>query len=335
MNKYERLIEHIINDETDKARALFHQIVVEKSRDIYESLVDEEDLGGNKVNDLVDEVTCDEEGMNEEEDQYGDTSAWSTDQDDEEVSDFDHDEDPIGGDEFGDENVGGETSVDELKDITLDLRAAIDDLNARFEELMADEQNEPEHHDGIDDPEFGSDDSEFDSEENESGSEDNDFDHQELGESCDEEEEEEEDSEEDLEETLVREYVEKVGDMYKSDMNPSEGKFVGKDGSTAINKKSINAKPNRMGGESLKFGEAGVKDPNGTTAQKGENNAYKKGQGELELGKRNVNQPGGKGADTFYSKKQTSYEKAKGKEGQTTSGKLPVNTKSEIGGKVR
>ena len=43
MNKYEQLIEHIINDETDKARELFHTIVVEKSRDIYESLIDEQD----------------------------------------------------------------------------------------------------------------------------------------------------------------------------------------------------------------------------------------------------------------------------------------------------
>jgi len=42
MNKYEQLIEHIINDEEAKARALFHEIVVEKSRDIYESLMDEE-----------------------------------------------------------------------------------------------------------------------------------------------------------------------------------------------------------------------------------------------------------------------------------------------------
>ena len=34
-NKYEQLVEFIINDETDKARELFHTIVVEKSRDIY------------------------------------------------------------------------------------------------------------------------------------------------------------------------------------------------------------------------------------------------------------------------------------------------------------
>ena len=70
MNKYEQLIEHIINDETDKARELFHTIVVEKSRDIYENLIDEQDLaeiGGNEVEDLVDEITIDEQGMTEEE----------------------------------------------------------------------------------------------------------------------------------------------------------------------------------------------------------------------------------------------------------------------------
>ena len=51
MNKYEQLIEFIINEQEDKARDLFHQLVVEKSRDIYESLIDEqdfdEDIGGN------------------------------------------------------------------------------------------------------------------------------------------------------------------------------------------------------------------------------------------------------------------------------------------------
>ena len=34
MNKYEQLIEYIINEDEDKAKALFHDIVVEKSRDI-------------------------------------------------------------------------------------------------------------------------------------------------------------------------------------------------------------------------------------------------------------------------------------------------------------
>ena len=34
MNKYEQLIEFIINENEDKARELFHQLVIEKSRDI-------------------------------------------------------------------------------------------------------------------------------------------------------------------------------------------------------------------------------------------------------------------------------------------------------------
>ena len=41
-NKFEQLLELLINEEQDKAEALFHKIVVEKSRDIYENLADSE-----------------------------------------------------------------------------------------------------------------------------------------------------------------------------------------------------------------------------------------------------------------------------------------------------
>ena len=40
-NKFESLLELLVNEETDKAEQLFHEIVVEKSRDIYENLADE------------------------------------------------------------------------------------------------------------------------------------------------------------------------------------------------------------------------------------------------------------------------------------------------------
>ena len=43
MNKFEQLIEYVINDEEEKARALFHDIVVEKSRNIYEEIMSDED----------------------------------------------------------------------------------------------------------------------------------------------------------------------------------------------------------------------------------------------------------------------------------------------------
>ena len=42
--KFNQLIELFIAEEEDKAKELFHEIVVEKSREIYEGLIDEEDL---------------------------------------------------------------------------------------------------------------------------------------------------------------------------------------------------------------------------------------------------------------------------------------------------
>jgi len=111
MNKYEQLIEFIINEQEDKARDLFHQLVVEKSRDIYESLIDEEDfdesIGGNQVQGIMNDVTTDESGMQEEE-ELGD-----------EPMDSDTDElggDDLGGDDMGDmDDMGGEEGTQKKK----------------------------------------------------------------------------------------------------------------------------------------------------------------------------------------------------------------------------
>lgn len=48
MNKFEQLIEFVINDDEKNAKALFHDIVVEKSRDIYEEIMSEEELSEKK-----------------------------------------------------------------------------------------------------------------------------------------------------------------------------------------------------------------------------------------------------------------------------------------------
>ena len=44
MNKFEQLIEYVINDDEANAKALFHEIVVDKSRDIYEEIMAEEEV---------------------------------------------------------------------------------------------------------------------------------------------------------------------------------------------------------------------------------------------------------------------------------------------------
>ena len=107
MNKYEKLIEYIINDDEQKARELFHSIVVDRSREIYESIMDEEQMeetvAGDQVGNLVDEVGA-EESMHEEEDGFDDETGeeeFSLDADGEEGLEGD-----LGGDDAAD--VGGD-----------------------------------------------------------------------------------------------------------------------------------------------------------------------------------------------------------------------------------
>ena len=130
MNKYEQLIEYIINEDEDKAKALFHDIVVEKSRDIYESLMDEETvdetIGGNEVEDLVDEIQADEtDGIPEGEEE-----------------EMDAEEEMMGGSDEEDHHadVGGDEA---LEDKVMDLEKELDELKAEFDALMSDEMETP------------------------------------------------------------------------------------------------------------------------------------------------------------------------------------------------
>ena len=75
--KFEKLIDLIINEDQERAEQLFHEIVVEKSREIYESLMDEE-MHEDMSEDLLDEIETEEAGMHgmmeagEEEDEIED-----------------------------------------------------------------------------------------------------------------------------------------------------------------------------------------------------------------------------------------------------------------------
>ena len=125
--KFETLIDLIINENEEQARALFHDIVVEKSREIYESMMDEEMGGsgmGGQVGDLLDEIDVEEQGMSEAED-----DDLEFDSDEDEILDIEDGED----DEYGDE-MGGEEG---LEDRVVDLEDKLDQLMAEFEDIMA------------------------------------------------------------------------------------------------------------------------------------------------------------------------------------------------------
>lgn len=240
MNKYEKLIEYIINDEESKARELFHEIVVEKSRDIYESLMDtEESIGGNPVDSLVDEISADEEGIAED-DLEGDEELDLGDEvgaDDE--MDFDGNGDL---DSHEEEHASDEDRISDLED-------ALDELKAEFDKLMSAEAGEEEHAGEFGD-EMGSDEMGDSPEVEESVFE---------AEDCDDEEDEEDKEDKEVKESaksdidLMREYVEKVA----MPSNKSEGGEVGKGGSTSVNKQSIVAKKNDMGGTTANIVKGG------------------------------------------------------------------------------
>ena len=160
--QFEAMLEALINDDQQAAKEIFHNIVVGKSREIYESLL-EDDFGG-------------EEPAMEEEDEKSAPKAKDTgnpygsddeeSDDDSEEDDAEGEEDDAEGEEDGeDDEFGGEDDAEfgdeeggDIEDRVMDLEDALEDLKAEFEQLMSDEEHEPEHHDGVDDPAFGGDD---------------------------------------------------------------------------------------------------------------------------------------------------------------------------------
>lgn len=329
MNKYEQLIEHIINDEEGKARALFHDIVVEKSRSIYESLMDdeytEEAIGGDQVGGFVKEIAADEtDGIGE----GGDDEGLEMD-----LGDHDGEEglDDMGG-EFG-HDMGGE---EDLESKVMDLEAELEALKAEFEELMGDEEGEEEHH------EFGGDDEE--GEEDEFGSEDDEEESgDEMMEGSYEDDDDEDDEDDEMTESvqrkaypktavdLMREYVEKISAPSNTEFTPV-GTGDGGD-KPAGNTKNPLAGKNDMGGTTANIAKGGAgadANPDGTSPKWKADGKLVKNAQEIDVAKRNVNKPGGnKGAEDWYNTKAS----AKKGEGQTTDGSVPTNKRSiEQGG---
>jgi hypothetical protein len=158
-NKFEQLIEYVINDEEAKAKELFHDIVVEKSREIYENLMNEEeeeldeesdaerddhaekagkkvakdieydemheDMGGDASDDLIDDVEAEEQGMQEDEE----SDVEFDDAAEEDGEDLTHDME-------ADQDAG----EDNIEDRVVDLEDKLDELMAEFEAIMGGEE---------------------------------------------------------------------------------------------------------------------------------------------------------------------------------------------------
>lgn len=152
--KFEQLIELIINENEDKARELFHEIVVEKSREIYESIMDEEMMEAKDEEEAVEESADSEEDSLEESmddmeegmgGQVGDLldeinseeAGGMTEGEDEADIEFD-DEAEEAGDELTHDLEAGHDDEGEgdLEDRVVQIEDKLDELMAEFESIM-------------------------------------------------------------------------------------------------------------------------------------------------------------------------------------------------------
>lgn len=236
--KFEQLLDYLVNEEMDKANELFHEIVVEKSRTIYEDLINEEietEAKKEEAEESVDEAHDEEadESVEEAKDEDMDEAAdedmdEAADEDMEEAADEDMDEaaeeledsyvmdagsddehdfekgdatDELGAEVMaGDEEEHGDDNEASEDDAILDIKNAIQELEAAFAELEKAQGGEADA--------FGGDDMDADAD---------------MGMDNDEE------PKMGLPEgkRLTREYVEKVGHDWDSAKGKAQGKPAG------------------------------------------------------------------------------------------------------------
>ena len=323
-NKLEKMLELLVNEDKEAAQELFHEIVVEKSRDIYEGLLEDEAEVEEATDEEVDEAT-DEEVDESEEDLDEATDEEVDEATDEEVDEgFDLDEfeveaDPMasmGGDPtddmmadlgMDDEGEEGDDEGEEgdVEDRVEDLEDALDDLKAEFEKMMAGD-DEGDDDEGEEEPEeeafaFEASDEEVEEATDEEVDEATD---EEVDEATDEEVDESKEPQTAGEQ--MREYVEKVSATM---------------GDNGANTKSTVAGKNDMGGTASNLNQAGTEA--GVEANKGNlKGSALSDQNAKDMNTKNVNVPGGKAAKAGKTEPGHGAEK-KGKP-ETAANKKPT-----------
>ena len=150
--KLERVLDLLLSEDSSQASELLHQIIVEKARSIYESIVDEEDdveekkddleeadeVGGEPNKDFTNEISADKDEVDTDHQNDGEA-------DDEETETSDED-DALGSEEGEEDEFGaeGEGSTEERIE---DLESQLAELRAEFDALMGEEMQEPNHAD--------------------------------------------------------------------------------------------------------------------------------------------------------------------------------------------
>ena len=149
-NKLEQMLESLVNDDQAKAEELFHDYVVEASREIYESMIDTEisEEEDKEEDEDMEEAASDEDAEEDQVDEnFDEFEDLTVEADDEEESD--PTDDLLGDVEMDGEE--GEEGEEDLESKVMDLEDAVEELEAKFAELAGEEAGEEGDMDDMDD----------------------------------------------------------------------------------------------------------------------------------------------------------------------------------------
>ena len=133
MSKFEKLLDLLVNEQKDEAEKLFHEIVVEKSRSIYEGILADEET--ESTDESADKDDADEVDENIEE------TNDPEDKDEDEGEEVEETEEPAESTDETIEEIGGDATDDLLSDIEAEAEG-MDDMEMPGEE--GDEEGEEE-----------------------------------------------------------------------------------------------------------------------------------------------------------------------------------------------
>ena len=297
-NKFEEMLERLVNEDRAGAEELFHEIVVEKSREIYQNIIESED---QEEDDKEVEESADEESADEDLDESSEEDDLDESEEDEldemfGLDEFEVEADPMmGGDEtddmIGDVEMpamdGEDGGEGDVEDRVADLEDALDSLKAEFEALMADEAGEEDH-------------SDMDMDDEDS-----------------EEADDEEADDEEAEESFVPQFENKSKQSSTEQMREYVEKVTAKMGDNGASTTSTVAKPNNMGGTSANIAKGATADTKGTAGGLASNKPQ-------AMNTKNVNVVGAKGATKMSAQPGHGAEKSGKPE-------TAANTKSTIG----
>lgn len=165
--KLERVLDLLLSEDSDQAAELLHQVIVEKARVIYESIVEEEDsaeddmeaqddvVGGEPNKDFTDAISSDQEEIDADEHNDGEAS-----------DDFDD----LEGEEHEEEYEDFKSQIEELRakfsEITGELLDKVEDLDGEEgeegDDFDFDDESEGDEEAGFDDAADDELDSDFD-----------------------------------------------------------------------------------------------------------------------------------------------------------------------------